>query len=1122
MAKKLLSLIVALALTVSCSFGLFGCEKGGTSSTADKLDSTTAITYENGSLSWNAVTGADSYGVKVTKGSETVKDETTEGTTLSVADLGSGDYTAAVIAKGEGKTDSDAKSYSFTIEEVQLSALATPTDFNYAEDKITWGAVSGATSGYTVKIDVKNGENVVAETAVTELIYDVSALAAGEYTISVYANAVEGTALKSNTATFDFTVASKLEKLATPSNGAIDAENRKVTWGAVENATGYLVSVTKNAEVLIAETEVSVTELNVSRIEEDEFTVNIAAVGGENTEKSEVYEYSAKVTAIALSAVTNVTLSEDQTVLSWDEVASSDEYRIIIKDGEQTVCDEAQIETELDVSSYSSGEYAVEIYAIADIDDIFRSDSEKCEYTMTIDSLGAFEDIGNLTLSGGKVKWGSTNAKGFEVVVRELNSDQNLSLNGIVAKDNGFLIAGLGLSKGDYTVSITPCDNRHETEQGTTKSIDITIKIAASFTAEDIAAFSGNAPVGEHASVTTAVYNGATVAKVTPTADGWGRIGSSSVTVDYDSNPILFVDIKGLEIGGFHAQVQIGGTNYDVLSDKPKVEPTAVSLSSRIASVTGTKATIIRLGVDNSSTTAANDAVAYYNSCSILYISEYDPNVFQGQLDDVAGYAISNGMEIAWNAVENADSYNVTLKDNDTNEIVCDTAVQNSISYSVKELAAGNYRLEVSAFCSDNELAIKSETTYYAFKVEVIKNYSAQEISTFTNVMVGDNQDIYYDETNGTAIYNHSGDYGYGAIGPNTGISINLTNQPFVVIDVVTIDYGYLMRAKWTPDGGSTTTLVIANDTPTTVSNKKLYIELWKQADKNGAAVYGTGSYSFGMGFLAGSNNGTVEVRSMEIKQVTPIEVLVPGARNELDAPSGMSENKGEISASTVSGNTAYTPTYATKITAKGSETAIYEANGLVSPCVLFAGLSGLTSGVYTVSFKAEGDDNYFVDSQWYSADITYTEIYSLTEFTSSIFNSYTMGDSPVLSVESNELCVTVNNGAWGLGFIDIDLSDVLSELSGSYMQWNIDMTATTSGANIATRFKTKAGEYVGTGHGDQTVSQTYLTKEWSDKVSDAGIVTFGIGHGGGTYGEGTTKAIVVSSIKFIKLTVNG
>ena len=169
-----------VALMLACmfllSFSLIGCK---TDSGEDgKLAQTASITYADGTLSWAAVEGAESYDVTVyEKGSseEALETQTVTKTTLDVSLLAAGEYTAGVIAKAEGKTAGDEKKADFTVAEA-LSALDTPTGFAYADGKVTWTAVAGAKSGYNVTVTKKSDGSSVINKDVTAAELDVSEL----------------------------------------------------------------------------------------------------------------------------------------------------------------------------------------------------------------------------------------------------------------------------------------------------------------------------------------------------------------------------------------------------------------------------------------------------------------------------------------------------------------------------------------------------------------------------------------------------------------------------------------------------------------------------------------------------------------------------------------------------------------------------------------------------------------------------------------------------------------------------------------------------------------------------------------------------------------------------------
>lgn len=1126
---KIFAMMLALAMLASVA--LVGCDNGGDE---NKLAQPASVTYADGTLSWSAVEGAETYGVTVyERGSDTevLATQTVAKTSLDVSSLDAGDYTAGVVANAEGKTSSDEKREDFTVAAAP-TALATPTGFAYADGKVTWGAVSGA-AGYTVEVADAGGTAVIAEQKINAAELSVSSLAAGTYTITVTANGTSGVSLDSLAAEYTFTVEPVLTKLATPSGGAVDIENRKVTWTAVSGATSYLVSGSKGGETVFNQQTVTAAEISIAGVEETEFTLTVIAVGDPaTTTNSDPYNYEVKIEAVPMDAPTDIGLDADEEdLLIWSEVAMSDAYRLIIRQGENNpIVDTELIVNEYDISDLAVGSYTVTVQTLADPDDIFVTDSAVSSYDLTIESLGAFQAIENLRISGGYFRWDANNARGYDIVVTERGDDQPLALNGVTAADNSFMIAGIGLTSGDYTFSVTPVDNRHDTERGTAATFDFTLTVVQSFDAEDIAGFDGNSPVGEHGRAELVTYNDKQVAKVTPTADGWGRVGSSAVTVNYNSNPVLYIDIEGLEVGGYHAQIRVNGENYSVLNDSATNSDSAVSM--KVGEITGTQSTNIRLGVDNSSSTTANDAIAYYNGCTILYLTEYTA-AFEGQLGKVEGYNVSNGMDIAWDGVENADSYYVTVVNSD-GVTVHEKAAQSAVSLSARDYAEGTYTITVSAFDSGNPLALESEETSFTFKVAYLETYSAEDISGFDQVLVGDPQTIGYDEDTNTAILNPNKDRGYGAIAPATGVEVNLSNMPFARVDTARVDYGYLVRGRFTPSGGSAQVLVLRNDTPVVMEDGGvLYIELWRKADQNNAPVYGSGTYQFGMGFLAGSNQGQVVLNNIRLVEITAVTENVPGANVKLDTPTEPKEEKGVLSANPVNGNSEYTPTYQVVVTPKDGGAAVYDQSGLASPSVNLYEINLVSGTIYTVSIIAEGDtddgeQNYFADSDPCTVEIAFEEIVVIDDFSDLDYTTYASlkgGNTQFTTAEDGSFVSTVANGGWGYDFFNIDISEIKEDLTNDYyLAWKIDLEKSTEGANIATRFINSAGEAVGTGWGDSSLQAAFLTKEWSDKIDATDTIWFAFGQGGAsvsTPDADGNKVVVLESMSFVKYTLN-
>ncbi len=1143
---KILALVLASVMSTSIVVGsglvLTGCQdkENPPATQGDQLATPATLSYANGKLTWSAVTHATSYEVTVTKADSVALKQTVNTTELSVSSLESGDYTASVVAKADGYTASTAKTANFTVA-AALQALPTPTGFAYAADKITWTAVTGATAGYLVKVVKKSDNSVaIAEKTVTAAELDVSALTAGEYTLSVTAKAVEGKNLASLAAAYSFTVAEETATLATPAGGAVDAVNRKVTWNAVDNAEEYEVTVKVGGSVEAQET-VTKPEFDISSLEDTTFSITIVAKA-EGYNQSEAYTYNGSITAIALTKVTELQADSAKTVLSWKhEEGGADHYRVIVKNGQTTALDKEVIANpdasvyKVDIVELGAGEYTVEVYAVADEFDIFRSDSDAATLPIVVDSLGAYEAVSGIRVDGANLVWNENNAIGYEIVVTEKGASQALDIHGAKADGESFNFLKTGLPAGDYTVSVTPKDNRH-TGEGVATTYDVALKNVKSFNAEAIAAFDGDTSRGgEHGKAELIDKNGTKVAKVMPTVDGWGRVRSEAFMIDYSNNPIVVVDIDEVVIGGYHLQVNVGGTNYAVIRDSMIVDDTIAKFIPEIessvgqsAGITGSQESYLRLGVDHSTDNALNNAETHFNSLSVWYLNEWQEAI-TGNLAEVADYHVSNGMDVAWGAVENADSYRVTLVKKGATEAenvtIAENEVQTGVSYRTRDLAAGEYVISVSAFNSENAGLVESAKSSYTFRVNYLKEYTAQDIQAF-NYIDGDSRRVDYDEAREAAIIDPEG-AGWGVMAPDAGVEVNLTNKPFAYVDVVAIEggdnAGYISRARYTPQGSdSELSIVLRNDT-VTKSTDDWYVELWKRADGNHDEIFGKASYRFGVGFINGSK---IYVKAIRIVEITEVSELDPDAHTPLAAPSDAKEVGGVLSASTVPGNSEYTPTYAVTVTEKGEGgQTIYTGTELSAPSVNLAAL-GLTSGkTYTVSFKALGDNGYFVDSAEYVVELDYTEIYSLTDFTGVTLTTRTGGEATgiVFDDTTKKLSVSVPNGAWGYAFLQLDLTSVLDALNADkgniYYQWKFDVEASSTGVNAATRFIYN-GNDVGTGHGDSPLGSGYfLTKEWSDKIVE-GKLDFAFGMGGGNAGEGATKTVVLDSLKFVKFTI--
>jgi hypothetical protein len=187
-----------LFLIILGAVALFGCEQKST------LGKPTNVTLTGDVVSWDAVTGAESY-IVVVNSTEHVTTATTFD--LSTLNLTAGNYTITVVAK-KGTTLS-APSTGITYVVQGGSVTLTAPIVNLTGNILTWQTVANAT-GYQI---IVNGN---VSTTTTQTTFDLSTLnlTPGAYTITVKATA--GTVLSQASAPRSYTV--------------ISVENREIVY----------------------------------------------------------------------------------------------------------------------------------------------------------------------------------------------------------------------------------------------------------------------------------------------------------------------------------------------------------------------------------------------------------------------------------------------------------------------------------------------------------------------------------------------------------------------------------------------------------------------------------------------------------------------------------------------------------------------------------------------------------------------------------------------------------------------------------------------------------------------------------------------------------------------------
>lgn len=867
-----------------------------------------------------------------------------------------------------GKTDN-------TIKE-----LATPEGLKYENDKITWNEVKNASNGYAVI--VKQNDKEVINKNITDTSLSVIELTAGNYTVIIKANEVKDAYKESKQATLDFTVVEKTPEktnLQTPTNITYDSTTQSIKWDSVESAERYKIKATKtNTDLIVIEEQiVTETTISVNNLPTKEITLTIQALVSTTDEThldSNIAKFNFEIKPVKLTTPTNLKVEND--IVSFDAVDNSDCYQIVIidKNTNEVVKElEDTIETKMDISDLGKGDYILKVVAYAEIDSIYYTDSEEATTEFKIASLGTLTTPEITGINDGNIVWIANNARDYEITIVKRGTTETVATEGIEVVNNTFMLAGLNVEDGDYTFKIKALSNRHDETETKEATYDFTLRTAKAFDAETMATFNGSQAAnnwgGEHAQVELVEVDGIKYALVTPTADGWGRVASPQFTVNFNNNPVLFLEM-GTIIGGFHVQMTYDGTLYKVLDDTMKEGNIAISLngtkteSGVTLNAEGIQTITIRLGVDNSTTTTANDAKAYYHQMKVVYLTEYkEQSTSEEKLETPSKLGISEVGTLTWGGVENATHYVVTIINKETTNSLEETEIDNT-AYVAYNLEKGNYTITVKAINKANPLFLDSDVVSYDFTVSEVVKYTGNEMQTF-ECGGGDNPAIQLNSDN-TITLNPNGAVGWGWIWDKNGVTIDLDKNPLVIVNLEkSNEGGYLARATYDGYGQ----IVMANDTAGAFDTQKtLVFRASRNVDGNPQGSGVVEGYKFGIGVRG---NGEIVVSSIRILTITEYKEDIT-EEITLNTPANLGiNNNSEIKWDSVENATSYN----IKLTNQEG-TEIKNISTIKS---VFS-VATLQPGTYTISVTAKNVENDMIlDSQAVTFKFNVTEAVSYT-----------------------------------------------------------------------------------------------------------------------------------------------
>ena len=492
------------------------------------------------------------------------------------------------------------------------------------------------------------------------------------------------------------------------------------------------------------------------------------------------------------------------------------------------------------------------------------------------------------------------------------------------------------------------------------------------------------------------------------------------------------------------------------------------------------------------------------------------------QLADVGAVTLNELGALTWDAVATtqgniaADEYEVTVVDEEGNENVY-TVSENA--YAPYTLAAGTYTATVKAAHTKSWIdGSANASAEYKFVVTRYADYSASDLDTSNGKFSTAEHNIYtsYDSEADVAVLQSGGD-GYGLIGANDGVSVNMDKNPLIVMDVAWANATVYFKVAC--DGYSATNdskMYLMRDTEFSYETDT-YVALQASAVKEDNVQALTGEVTnFKIYPGVATSDSKVALRGIYIVSVNeyvepPVELV------KLDAPANVTKSGAVISASAPANKIVDANiTYTISVTGEGVNYTENAATALSVDLTQFALVSGET---YTVSFTANGDAEgvYHSASDPTTVEVRYTESYNRSDFTGITEENggFKKRENNYTSIAFNENGITYTIGDWCIFTLHIDMTGK-SLTADSVI--TVNFGDVTEGAKYISGFYTSSGgarqiyfENVVTSNSSNTIFDIYTPR--SDEYNGSYIMNNVLYYAFGMGGSGGEKTINVKRI---------
>lgn len=397
-----------------------------------------------------------------------------------------------------------------------------------------------------------------------------------------------------------------------------------------------------------------------------------------------------------LSPISNKGFDRELNKVTWSHVLGATSYVYEIKDQQgQLVASGTTSDNFINLASLELEEGIYNVFVYAKGANYLDSTVERIAILQGDIESVVLDKPGNIKLDGTVIKYdGVENSLGYYFLIKDHDTNE-IIFDGV--KEVLFVdLVEFGFTANNYTIEVYTLGDGLVYLDSEKTTLEYFKKAISYFSAKTFSTMA----IGDNN--TRGVYNeelGYTELVIGATGSTWGSVTSNEVSVNFNNNPVLFIDFEETSTWGWFLRINIGGTNYYLADDTFDFSDKYIDIKTVLLSrypenasvFTGSK--LVRFNFGTTSGNPSDIPSARYKGAYIYEVIEGHGEPILGQL--ATPNVIVNGKVASWNAVPNATSYVFILK-NDVGTLISKTITDLSYDFSII-LAGGDYEVNVIA-----------------------------------------------------------------------------------------------------------------------------------------------------------------------------------------------------------------------------------------------------------------------------------------------------------------------------------------------------------------------------------------------------------------------------------------